>query len=291
MKHYVSEFYKICGEPLELFYDTLNNESISEKDYPCLCHDGYNWNITMTKVYSYFVASDETGLGLQTKVGDKTFTTYYEDEEWCEIFASLEDLEYYDSFSKNEIIRMTISYNILMINQELNGVTILDKIFNIRLRNSEKDLVGIAVQGDLICRNNSVYLIMNRLITNNLNTLDFSYATIYNDDEDEEIILSSNREVKDFTNGYAVVTLNLDRRFSDSTHLSVIQTDGISDPEWSGNFEDELDNLNLSYKEICLLADNGKIEMTEERKQALAIFNKLYHIFDREIDIANYLLS
>lgn len=289
MRHYKSEF-KLDGEPIEIFYDTINNEAIAIEDYPCL-YKLKGWSLKIEKITSYFVASDEEGLGIRTEFKDKKFTTYYEDEEWCEIFASLEDLEYYDSFSKNEIIRMTISYNILMINQELNGVTILDKIFNIRLRNSEKDLVGIAVQGDLICRNNSVYLIMNRLITNNLNTLDFSYATIYNDDEDEEIILSSNREVKDFTNGYAVVTLNLDRRFSDSTHLSVIQTDGISDPEWSGNFEDELDNLNLSYKEICLLADNGKIEMTEERKQALAIFNKLYHIFDREIDIANYLLS
>ena len=289
MRHYKSEF-KLDGEPIEIFYDTINNEVIAIEDYPCL-YKLKGWSLKIEKIKSYFVASDEEGLGIRTEFKDKKFTTYYEDEEWCEMFSLLEDLEYYDSFSKNERIRMTISYNILMINQELNGVTILDKIFNIRLRNSEKDLVGIAVQGDLICRNNSVYLIMNRLITNNLNTLDFSYATIYNDDENEEIILSSSREVKDFTNGYAVVTLNLDRRFSDSTHLSVIQIDGISDPEWSGNFEDELDDLNLSYKEICLLADNGKIEMTEERKKALAIFNKLYHIFDREIDIANYLLS
>ena len=289
MRHYKSEF-KLDGEPIEIFYDTINNEVIAIEDYPCL-YKLKGWSLKIEKIKSYFVASDEEGLGIRTEFKDKKFTTYYEDEEWCEMFSLLEDLEYYDSFSKNERIRMTISYNILMINQELNGVTILDKIFNIRLRNSEKDLVGIAVQGDLICRNNSVYLIMNRLITNNLNTLDFSYATIYNDDEDEEIILSSSREVKDFTNGYTVVTLNLDRRFSDSTHLSVIQIDGISDPEWSGNFEDELDDLNLSYKEICLLADNGKIEMTEERKKALAIFNKLYHIFDREIDIANYLLS
>ena len=289
MRHYKSEF-KLDGEPIEIFYDTINNEVIAIEDYPCL-YKLKGWSLKIEKIKSYFVASDEEGLGIRTEFKDKKFTTYYEDEEWCEMFSLLEDLEYYDSFSKNERIRMTISYNILMINQELNGVTILDKIFNIRLRNSEKDLVGIAVQGDLICRNNSVYLIMNRLITNNLNTLDFSYATIYNDDEDEEIILSSSREVKDFTNGYTVVTLNLDRRFSDSTHLSVIQIDGISDPEWSGNFEDELDDLNLSYKEICLLADNGKIEMIEERKKALAIFNKLYHIFDREIDIANYLLS
>lgn len=294
MKHYVSEFYKICGEPLELFYDTLNNESISVKDYPCLCHDGYNWNITMTNVHSYFVASDETGLGLQTKVGDKTFTTYYEDEEWCEILASGNDTDYYDSYYRSNIIRETITWNILQINRELanEGKVLLNEIIDIRLRTQDKMLAGIATQGIFMSYKNKVYLVLNKIITNNLDELEFSYVTVeQEDDSSKEIILVSDSSRKNIIGGTILLELDLDRRFSEVLALSTMDISSIADPDRDDFVDDNFEELDLTYEDVESLVINGTFHVTYQRDKALERFNKAYHMFDKKIDLVSYLLS
>lgn len=294
MKHYVSEFYKICGEPLELFYDTLNNESISVKDYPCLCHDGYNWNITMTNVHSYFVASDETGLGLQTKVGDKTFTTYYEDEEWCEILASGNDTDYYDSYYRSNIIRETITWNILQINRELanEGKVLLNEIIDIRLRTQDKMLAGIATQGIFMSYKNKVYLVLNKIITNNLDELEFSYVTVeQEDDNSKEIILVSDSSRKNIIGGTILLELDLDRRFSEVLGLSTMDISSIADPDRDDFMDDDFEELDLTYEDVESLVINGSFHVTYQRDKALERFNKAYHMFDKKIDLVSYLLS
>ncbi len=294
MKHYVSEFYKICGEPLELFYDTLNNESISVKDYPCLCHDGYNWNITMTNVHSYFVASDETGLGLQTKVGDKTFTTYYEDEEWCEILASGNDTDYYDSYYRSNIIRETITWNILQINRELanEGKVLLNEIIDIRLRTQDKMLAGIATQGIFMSYKNKVYLVLNKIITNNLDELEFSYVTVeQEDDSSKEIILVSDSSRKNIIGGTILLELDLDRRFSEVLALSTMDISSIADPDRDDFVDDNFEELDLTYEDVESLIINGSFHVTYQRDKALEKFNKAYHMFDKKIDLVSYLLS
>lgn len=294
MKHYVSEFYKICGEPLELFYDTLNNESISVKDYPCLCHDGYNWNITMTNVHSYFVASDETGLGLQTKVGDKTFTTYYEDEEWCEILASGNDTDYYDSYYRSNIIRETITWNILQINRELanEGKVLLNEIIDIRLRTQDKMLAGIATQGIFMSYKNKVYLVLNKIITNNLDELEFSYVTVeQEDDSSKEIILVSDSSRKNIIGGTILLELDLDRRFSEVLALSTMDISSIADPDRDDFVDDDFEELDLTYEDVESLVINGSFHVTYQRDKALERFNKAYHMFDKKIDLVSYLLS
>lgn len=294
MKHYVSEFYKICGEPLELFYDTLNNESISVKDYPCLCHDGYNWNITMTNVHSYFVASDETGLGLQTKVGDKTFTTYYEDEEWCEILASGNDTDYYDSYYRSNIIRETITWNILQINRELanEGKVLLNEIIDIRLRTQDKMLAGIATQGIFMSYKNKVYLVLNKIITNNLDELEFSYVTVeQEDDSSKEIILVSDSSHKNIIGGTILLELDLDRRFSEVLALSTMDISSIADPDRDDFVDDDFEELDLTYEDVESLVINGSFHVTYQRDKALERFNKAYHMFDKKIDLVSYLLS
>lgn len=294
MKHYVSEFYKLCGEPLELCYDTLNNESVSKKDYPCLCHDGYNWNITMTNVHSYFVASDETGIGIQTKFADKTFTTYYEDEEWCEIFASESDTDYYDSFYRSKIIRETISWNILQINIELEseGKTILDEIVDIRLRTQDKMLAGIATQGIFMSYKNKVYLILNKIITNNLDELEFSYVTIEQESDDsKEIILVKDASRKNIVGGAIVLDLDIDRRFSEVIALPTMDTTSITDPDKDDYMNDDFEELNLTYEDVESLVINGSFHVTYQRDKALERFNKAYHMFDKKIDLVSYLLS
>lgn len=294
MKHYVSEFYKICGEPLELFYDTLNNESISVKDYPCLCHDGYNWNITMTNVHSYFVASDETGLGLQTKVGDKTFTTYYEDEEWCEILASGNDTDYYDSYYRSNIIRETITWNILQINRELanEGKVLLNEIIDIRLRTQDKMLAGIATQGIFMSYKNKVYLVLNKIITNNLDELEFSYVTVeQEDDNSKEIILLSDSSRKNIIGGAILLELDLDRRFSEVLALSTMDISSIADPDRDDFVDDDFEELDLTYEDVESLVINGSFHVTYQRDKALERFNKAYHMFDKKIDLVSYLLS
>ena len=294
MKHYVSEFYKICGEPLELFYDTLNNESISEKDYPCLCHDGYNWNITMTKVYSYFVASDETGLGLQTKVGDKTFTTYYEDEEWCEILASGNDTDYYDSYYRSSIIRDTITWNILQINRELadEGKALLNDIVDIRLRTQDKMLAGIATQGIFMSYKSKVYLVLNKIITNNLDELEFSYVTIEQESDDsKEIILVKDASRKNIVGGAIVLDLDIDRRFSEVLSLPTMDVSSITDPDRDDFVDDDFEELNLTYEDVESLVINGSFHVTYQRDKAIERFNKAYHMFDKKIDLVSYLLS
>lgn len=294
MKHYVSEFYKICGEPLELFYDTLNNESISVKDYPCLCHDGYNWNITMTNVHSYFVASDETGLGLQTKVGDKTFTTYYEDEEWCEILASGNDTDYYDSYYRSNIIRETITWNILQINRELanEDKVLLNEIIDIRLRAQDKMLAGIATQGIFMSYKNKVYLVLNKIITNNLDELEFSYVTVeQEDDSSKEIILVSDSSRKNIIGGTILLELDLDRRFSEVLALSTMDISSIADPDRDDFVDDDFEELDLTYEDVESLVINGSFHVTYQRDKALERFNKAYHMFDKKIDLVSYLLS
>lgn len=294
MKHYVSEFYKICGEPLELFYDTLNNESISVKDYPCLCHDGYNWNITMTNIHSYFVASDETGLGLQTKVGDKTFTTYYEDEEWCEILASGNDTDYYDSYYRSNIIRETITWNILQINRELanEGKVLLNEIIDIRLRTQDKMLAGIATQGIFMSYKNKVYLVLNKIITNNLDELEFSYVTVeQEDDSSKEIILVSDSSRKNIIGGTILLELDLDRRFSEVLALSTMDISSIADPDRDDFVDDNFEELDLTYEDVESLVINGSFHVTYQRDKALERFNKAYHMFDKKIDLVSYLLS
>lgn len=294
MKHYVSEFYKICGEPLELFYDTLNNESISVKDYPCLCHDGYNWNITMTNVHSYFVASDETGIGIQTKFADKTFTTYYEDEEWCEILASESDTDYYDSFYRSNIIKETISWNILQINRELadEGKALLDEIVDIRLRTQDRMLAGIATQGIFMSYKNKVYLVLNKIITNSLDELEFSYVTVeQEDDSSKEIILVSDSSHKNIIGGAILLELDLDRRFSEVLALSTMDVSSIADPDRDDFVDDDFEELDLTYEDVESLVINGSFHITYQRDKTLERFNKAYHMFDKKIDLVSYLLS
>lgn len=288
MKIYRNEDYKLCDEVIELCYDTINNHMIQEKEH--LVFEGaYIENECYFKkktVKSYFVADDELGIGICTEVDDKKETTYYEDEEWCMLFSSIKDIEYYDDFYNIDGIQDVISWNISLINNDL--FKIIDRESNVLLLDDFGNTIGIAKECYFINENNDKYeIVLNKIITRNMEDLDIKEIAINFSDEYLKLPCFINKQSKIIMDGIIKVSIEVEDRNSRYTSSRQINDKSFNDFNFDDYDDSDLDLTTKDIKNICLFE-----ELYRDRKEEFKEFKDNYrYVFKKYINLAKYLIS
>lgn len=295
MKVYKSKEYKLFNEEIEIMYDTINNFTVEIKDYLAIVNTKVGADMTRVKLRSYFIADDENGIGLCTELyadGDKARnTTYYSDEEWASVFASGIEFEYYDDFSKCEDIRNIINYNISCINKEVD-YQIIPELNDIKIRDKESNLIGIAKECTIIEneKSNNFTFVLNKIVTGNFEKLNIGYLSIENGDN-EFILWSSMKDYGCRIKEESEVILCDSRELVQDLHFRLFSINkSENEPTIDYDYDDS--QLDFTYKEKKEFAFNEDVELTEERREGLKMFNDYYRdVFKKEINIIKYLLN
>lgn len=295
MKVYKSKEYKLFNEEIEIMYDTINNFTVEIKDYLAIVNTKVGADMTRVKLRSYFIADDENGIGLCTELyadGDKARNiTYYSDEEWAAVFASGIEFEYYDDFSKCEDIRNIINYNISCINEEVD-YQIIPELNDIKIRDKESNLIGIAKECTIIEneKSNNFTFVLNKIVTGNFEKLNIGSLSIENGDN-EFILWNSMKDCGCRIKEESEVILCDSRELVQDLHFRLFS---INKPENEPIIDYDYDDsqLDFTYKEKKEFAFNEEVEITEERREGLKMFNDYYRdVFKKEINIIKYLLN
>ena len=295
MKVYKSKEYKLFNEEIEIMYDTINNFTVEIKDYLAIVNTKVGADMTRVKLRSYFIADDENGIGLCTELyadGDKARNiTYYSDEEWAGVFASGIEFEYYDDFSKCEDIRNIINYNISCINKEVD-YQIIPELNDIKIRDKKSNLIGIAKECTIIEneKSNNFTFVLNKIVTGNFEKLNIGYLSIENGDN-EFILWSSMKDYGCRIKEESEVILCDSRELVQDLHFRLFSINkSENEPTIDYDYDDS--QLDFTYKEKKEFAFNEDVELTEERREGLKMFNDYYRdVFKKEINIIKYLLN
>lgn len=295
MKVYKSKEYKLFNEEIEIMYDTINNFAVEIKDYLAIVNTKVGADMTRVKLRSYFIADDENGIGLCTELyadGDKARNiTYYSDEEWAAVFASGIEFEYYDDFSKCEDIRNIINYNISCINEEVD-YQIIPELNDIKIRDKESNLIGIAKECTIIEneKSNNFTFVLNKVVTGNFEKLNIGSLSIENGDN-EFILWNSMKDYGCRIKEINEVILCDSRELVQDLHFRLFSINkSENEPTIDYDYDDS--QLDFTYKEKKEFAFNEDVELTEERKEGLKMFNDYYRdVFKKEINIIKYLLN
>lgn len=295
MKVYKSKEYKLFNEEIEIMYDTINNFTVEIKDYLAIINTKVGADMTRVKLRSYFIADDENGIGLCTELyadGDKARNiTYYSDEEWASVFASGIEFEYYDDFSKCEDIRNIINYNISCINEEVD-YQIIPELNDIKIRDKESNLIGIAKECTIIENEklNNFTFVLNKVITGNFEKLNIGSLSIENGDN-EFILWNSMKDYGCRIKEINEVILCDSRELVQDLHFRLFSINkSENEPTIDYDYDDS--QLDFTYKEKKEFAFNEDVELTEERREGLKMFNDYYRdVFKKEINIIKYLLN
>lgn len=295
MKVYKSKEYKLFNEEIEIMYDTINNFTVEIKDYLAIVNTKVGADMTRVKLRSYFIADDENGIGLCTELyadGDKARNiTYYSDEEWASVFASGIEFEYYDDFSKCEDIRNIINYNISCINEEVD-YQIIPELSDIKIRDKESNLIGIAKECTIIEneKSNNFTFVLNKVVTGNFEKLNIGSLSIENGDN-EFILWSSMKDYGCRIKEINEVILCDSRELVQDLHFRLFSINkSENEPTIDYDYDDS--QLDFTYKEKKEFAFNEDVELTEERREGLKMFNDYYRdVFKKEINIIKYLLN
>lgn len=295
MKVYKSKEYKLFNEEIEIMYDTINNFTVEIKDYLAIVNTKVGADMTRVKLRSYFIADDENGIGLCTELyvdGDKARNiTYYSDEEWASVFASGIEFEYYDDFSKCEDIRNTINYNISCINEEVD-YQIIPELNDIKIRDKESNLIGIAKECTIIEneKSNNFTFVLNKIVTGNFEKLNIGSLSIENGDN-EFILWSSMKDYGCRIKEESEVILCDSRELVQDLYFRLFFINkSENEPIIDYDYDDS--QLDFTYKEKKEFAFNEEVEITEERREGLKMFNDYYRdVFKKEINIIKYLLN
>lgn len=295
MKVYKSKEYKLFNEEIEIMYDTINNFTVETKDYLAIVNTKVGADMTRVKLRSYFIADDENGIGLCTELyadGDKARNiTYYSDEEWASVFASGIEFEYYDDFSKCEDIRNIINYNISCINEEVD-YQIIPELNDIKIRDKESNLIGIAKECTIIEneKSNNFTFVLNKVVTGNFEKLNIGSLSIENGDN-EFILWNSMKDYGCRIKEINEVILCDSRELVQDLHFRLFSINkSENEPTIDYDYDDS--QLDFTYKEKKEFAFNEDVELTEERKEGLKMFNDYYRdVFKKEINIIKYLLN
>ena len=295
MKVYKSKEYKLFNEEIEIMYDTINNFTVEIKDYLAIVNTKVGADMTRVKLRSYFIADDENGIGLCTELyadGDKARNiTYYSDEEWAGVFASGIEFEYYDDFSKCEDIRNIINYNISCINKEVD-YQIIPELNDIKIRDKKSNLIGIAKECAIIEneKSNNFTFVLNKIVTGNFEKLNIGYLSIENGDN-EFILWSSMKDYGCRIKEESEVILCDSRELVQDLHFRLFSINkSENEPTIDYDYDDS--QLDFTYKEKKEFAFNEDVELTEERREGLKMFNDYYRdVFKKEINIIKYLLN
>lgn len=290
MKTYVSDKYW-GKETIDINYDTINNYKIESKNYLCLEDNVYNPMLYTKEIISYFIANDQNGIGLCTVDSEgNSSTTYYEDEEWCEVFSGLstED-EYYDDFSKLEDIRNIINYNVSIINQKNKNYKILSEIPEVKIRDANGIVVGIAEECYVIKQNtNSFNLVLNKIISNRLSKIVPKSLTIEIDGLNYDIWRNF------YDNNYSIlendgIMIFNTREYNSQSSTTIADVTNDNDINIEYDYDDS--GLNIEYVDIVNILNDKKLTY-ENREEELRKFNNHYnYVFKKEIDIVKFLLS
>ena len=295
MKVYKSKEYKLFNEEIEIMYDTINNFTVEIKDYLAIVNTKVGADMTRVKLRSYFIADDKNGIGLCTELyadGDKARNiTYYSDEEWASVFASGIEFEYYDDFSKCEDIRNIINYNISCINEEVD-YQIIPELNDIKIRDKESNLIGIAKECTIIEneKSNNFTFVLNKVVTGNFEKLNIGSLSIENGDN-EFILWNSMKDYGCRIKEINEVILCDSRELVQDLHFRLFSINkSENEPTIDYDYDDS--QLDFTYKEKKEFAFNEDVELTEERKEGLKMFNDYYRdVFKKEINIIKYLLN
>lgn len=295
MKVYKSKEYKLFNEEIEIMYDTINNFTVEIKDYLAIVNTKVGADMTRVKLRSYFIADDENGIGLCTELyadGDKARNiTYYSDEEWASVFASGIEFEYYDDFSKCEDIRNIINYNISCINKEVD-YQIIPELNDIKIRDKESNLIGIAKECTIIEneKSNNFTFVLNKIVTGNFEKLNIGSLSIENGDN-EFILWNSMKDYGCRIKEINEVILCDSRELVQDLHFRLFSINkSENEPTIDYDYDDS--QLDFTYKEKKEFAFNEDVELTEERREGLKMFNDYYRdVFKKEINIIKYLLN
>lgn len=295
MKVYKSKEYKLFNEEIEIMYDTINNFTVEIKDYLAIVNTKVGADMTRVKLRSYFIADDKNGIGLCTELyadGDKARNiTYYSDEEWAAVFASRIEFEYYDDFSKCEDIRNIINYNISCINKEVD-YQIIPELNDIKIRDKESNLIGIAKECTIIEneKSNNFTFVLNKIVTGNFEKLNIGSLSIENGDN-EFILWNSMKDYGCRIKEINEVILCDSRELVQDLHFRLFSINkSENEPTIDYDYDDS--QLDFTYKEKKELAFNEDVELTEERREGLKMFNDYYRdVFKKEINIIKYLLN
>lgn len=295
MKVYKSKEYKLFNEEIEIMYDTINNFMVEIKDYLAIVNTKVGADMTRVKLRSYFIADDENGIGLCTELyadGDKARNiTYYSDEEWAAVFASGIEFEYYDDFSKCEDIRNIINYNISCINEEVD-YQIIPELNDIKIRDKESNLIGIAKECTIIEneKSNNFTFVLNKIVTGNFEKLNIGSLSIENGDN-EFILWNSMKDYGCRIKEINEVILCDSRELVQDLHFRLFSINkSENEPTIDYDYDDS--QLDFTYKEKKEFAFNEDVELTEERREGLKMFNDYYRdVFKKEINIIKYLLN
>lgn len=295
MKVYKSKEYKLFNEEIEIMYDTINNFTVEIKDYLAIVNTKVGADMTRVKLRSYFIADDENGIGLCTELyadGDKARNiTYYSDEEWASVFASGIEFEYYDDFSKCEDIRNIINYNISCINEEVD-YQIIPELNDIKIRDKESNLIGIAKECTIIEneKSNNFTFVLNKIVTGNFEKLNIGSLSIENGDN-EFILWNSMKDYGCRIKEINEVILCDSRELVQDLHFRLFSINkSENEPTIDYDYDDS--QLDFTYKEKKEFAFNEDVELTEERREGLKMFNDYYRdVFKKEINIIKYLLN
>ena len=295
MKVYKSKEYKLFNEEIEIMYDTINNFTVEIKDYLAIVNTKVGADMTRVKLRSYFIADDENGIGLCTELyadGDKARNiTYYSDEEWASVFASGIEFEYYDDFSKCEDIRNIINYNISCINEEVD-YQVIPELNDIKIRDKESNLIGIAKECTIIEneKSNNFTFVLNKVVTGNFEKLNIGSLSIENGDN-EFILWNSMKDYGCRIKEINEVILCDSRELVQDLHFRLFSINkSENEPTIDYDYDDS--QLDFTYKEKKEFAFNEDVELTEERREGLKMFNDYYRdVFKKEINIIKYLLN
>ena len=295
MKVYKSKEYKLFNEEIEIMYDTINNFTVEIKDYLAIVNTKVGADMTRVKLRSYFIADDENGIGLCTELyadGDKARNiTYYSDEEWASVFASGIEFEYYDDFSKCEDIRNIINYNISCINKEVD-YQIIPELNDIKIRDKKSNLIGIAKECTIIEneKSNNFTFVLNKIVTGNFEKLNIGSLSIENGDN-EFILWNSMKDYGCRIKEINEVILCDSRELVQDLHFRLFSINkSENEPTIDYDYDDS--QLDFTYKEKKEFAFNEDVELTEERREGLKMFNDYYRdVFKKEINIIKYLLN
>lgn len=301
MKKYKSDEFKLFGEEVEIDYDEINNFVVECKDFLCIDNDCRLPVMSKKKIMTRFVADDEKGIGLCTSIYEEKDsynenTAYYEDEEWAQVFASIEKLEYYDDFSKIEDIRAIISYNISEMNKNTDEYTIIDKLMDVKLRDANNNLVGVAKECyiEKSSRNDDSFVfVLNKIVTSSIDKMDLKKMSVSSIDGMEVVIWDSVTRSVDYymdkKNG--IVKCFTSPLWNNSTLVLSLISANRNEETIDYDYDDSY--LDLTYKDIKEYVLQSKLVDSDfKREGAVNVFNKYYdNIFKKEIKIVKYLLG
>lgn len=290
-KVYKSDYY-IGKNQIEINYSTINNYMILQEEI--LKYDIEKMKVTREILFNSFKVTEE-GLGLCSAVGDEKNITFYSDDQWCEIFSSLDKKMlsgYCPTFAEIEVIKDIIDYNVFEINKKSkNTIYIPNRLYGVEIRDENNNMIALADDMYIVLEENAILL--NKIIKKNKSLGTGKYLFVPFSDEYIKISLVDSVYEDSCgvgcTNFFSIPKIETSTLKANNHNLVY---DNLSNLLNEKDNDDEDYSLDLkSYMNNGIETDMSAIE-TRILKNKAEKFNKKYkRIFIEKINLIDYLLN